>query len=323
MHSPYQNLREESATLMPWLLALCDQSEAILKEGSHGDLPGWLEALSTLPQSSNYFDGGTAAPVHGQQAEDGHSLSEQLAKLHPWRKGPLNIGGIHIDTEWRSDWKWDRIAQHLNLDGHRILDIGCGNGYYGWRMLDRGALSVIGIDPTLVYAMQWLACRHFSGQVPNYVLPLSLEDLPSGAGGFDTVFSMGVLYHRRDPASHLRRLASLLKPGGQLLLETLVIGGDGNEELVPEHRYARMRNVWSIPTVSRLENLISESGFETSRVLDVSPTSTEEQRTTQWMRFESLAQSLDPKDSSKTIEGHPAPIRVALLARLPGGKLFC
>jgi tRNA (mo5U34)-methyltransferase len=317
MISPYQCLRSDSATMLPWLPALIDQSEKILKEGSHGDLPAWLQALSKLPQASHFFDGGPAEPVHGQGVEDGKFLSEQLAKLHPWRKGPLNIGGIHIDTEWRSDWKWDRIAPHLNLDGHRILDIGCGNGYYGWRMLDHGALSIIGIDPTLVYAMQWLACRHFSGQTPNYVLPLGLEDLPTDAGGFDTVFSMGVLYHRRDPASHLRRLASLLKPGGQLLLETLVIEGDGDEQLVPEQRYARMRNVWSIPTVSKLESQTRDAGFDAIQVLDVSRTGTDEQRTTQWMRFESLAQSLDPQDSSKTIEGHPAPVRAALLAKLP------
>lgn len=303
---------------MPWLQALIDQADYIISEGAHGDLPGWLRVLESLPDTEQGFDGGRSAPVLGYKTADTDTLKEQLLKLHPWRKGPLNIGGVHIDSEWKSDWKWDRVAPHLGLDGHRVLDIGCGNGYYGWRMLHHGAANVIGIDPTLVYVMQWLACRHFSGDLPNYVLPLGIENLPPEAGGFDSVFSMGVLYHRRDPVSHLKRLESLLRPGGQLLMETLVIEGSGEHVLVPEKRYARMRNVWAVPTTGQLLSWIKEAGFETTNTLDICRTGIEEQRSTQWMRFESLAESLDPNDSTKTIEGHPAPVRTALLALKAG-----
>ncbi len=45
-----------------------------------------------------------------------------------------------------------------------------------------------------------------------------------------------------------------------------------------------------------------------------SNTSTDEQRSTQWMQFHSLAQFLDPQDPDKTIEGYPAPRRAIITA---------
>lgn len=58
---------------------------------------------------------------------------------------------------------------------------------------------------------------------------------------------MGVLYHRRSPIDHLTDLRDCLRSGGELVLETLVIEGKQGEVLVPEGRYARMRNVWFYP----------------------------------------------------------------------------
>ena len=40
----------------------------------------------------------------------------------------------------------------------------------------------------------------------------------------------------------------------------------------------------------------------------------DEQRSTEWMRFDSLASALDPNDSGRTVEGWPAPERALLLA---------
>jgi tRNA (mo5U34)-methyltransferase len=316
VNNPYRELYRLAAeeTGWAWLRPLLDQSNQVISGTRHGDLPRWREVLKSLPRAKHFFDGKNAAPRLGYPAGNTGALAAQLTKLHPWRKGPLSVAGVDIDTEWRSDWKWDRIAEHLDLAGHRVLDIGCGNGYYGWRMLGQGADSVIGIDPTLIYVMQWQACRHFAGPVPNYVLPLGIEDLTADAGGFDSLFSMGVLYHRRDPVAHLGRLGSLLSPGGQLVLETLVLDGDEDHSLVPGRRYARMRNVWAVPTIARLRKWMSQAGLGSVRVLDVTRTSTQEQRTTAWMRFESLRDSLDPENNELTVEGYPAPVRAALLA---------
>jgi len=162
--------------------------------------------------------------------------------------------------------------------------------------------------------MQFLALAGLIRSPRTAVLPLTLEDLPGDMAGFDTVLSMGVLYHRRSPIDHLRALRRLLRPGGELVLETLVVGGVDGDVLVPAGRYARMRNVWTIPGLATLESWIAACGFQAVRVVDVSATTTAEQRSTDWMRFESLAQALDPEDPGRTVEGLPAPRRAVVLA---------
>ena len=224
---------------------------------------------------------------------------------------------MHIDSEWRSDLKWRRIAPHIDLEGLRVLDVGCGNGYYGWRMREAGAELVVGIDPTVLYCMQHMATNRFIQDDRNQVLPITLEALPTAlvAGRFDAAFSMGVIYHRRDPLAHLRRLLHCLVPGGFAVIESLVT--DGRATLIPQGRYARMRNVWHIPAESRLMEWMAASGFQDIRLVDTTVTTTREQRSTSWMRFDSLAEALDPSDSTRTVEGHPAPRRCVAIARAP------
>ena len=298
-----------------WLAAVCQLGEARLQEHTHGDLPRWRAALAGLPPAEQAALLDAPTPRLGKTIGELDTLREQLMAFHPWRKGPLQLGGVTIETEWRSDWKWQRVAPHIDLEGHRVLDIGSGNGYFGLRMLGAGAKYVVGIDPTLVFVMQWLACRHFSGAIPNYVLPLGIEDLPDIPAEMDTVFSMGVLYHRKDPVHHLQRIRSLLKNGGTMVLETLVLPR-GREEslLVPEDRYARMRNVWAVPGTKKLVDWATQAGFMNVRVVDVTATTMREQRSTDWMCFESLEQALDPMDRGKTIEGLPAPVRAIVIA---------
>lgn len=298
-----------------WLAELVRQAEQRMAEHPHGDLPRWHSALKKLPVVETRALLDRPAPELGAAAADQPGLRSSLMELHPWRKGPLVLGGAAIDTEWRSDWKWDRIAPHLDLSGQRVLDIGCGNGYFGLRMLAAGAELVVGIDPTLLFVMQYLACSHFSGVLPNYVLPLGIEDLPVIPAHLDTVFSMGVLYHRKEPVQHLRRIHSLLKSGGTMVLETLVLPQSRpGDLLIPEGRYARMRNVWAIPGSEHLQGWVREAGFRKIEVVDVSPTTFHEQRSTEWMTFESLEQALSPDNPSQTIEGLPAPVRAVVIA---------
>ncbi len=310
MKNPYRQLQGSD---WPELAALGWQR---LQSSTHGDLSRWLDAIKALPEGEGFNDLCCNAPALGQPLNNSEDLREHLMKLHPWRKGPLQLGGVQIDTEWRSDWKWDRLAPHLDLKARQVLDIGCGNGYFGLRMLGAGAKLVVGIDPTMVFVMQWLAMNKMCPGLSNYVLPLGIEDLPEGCGGFDTVFSMGVLYHRRRPVEHLEQLKKLLVPGGQLLLETLIIAGEGNKTLTPEGRYARMRNVHAIPTVKTLRDWLQQAKLPQVEVLDISKTSTDEQRSTAWMTFESLIECLDPHNHDLTVEGHPAPLRVMMLVQV-------
>ena len=71
-----------------------------------------------------------------------------------------------------------------------------------------------------------------------FMLPLASADLDGRLAVFDTVFSMGVLYHHRDAQAHLAELRQVLRVGGELLLETLVIADGGDDVLVPATRYA-------------------------------------------------------------------------------------
>jgi tRNA (mo5U34)-methyltransferase len=195
-----------------------------------------------------------------------------------------------------------------------VLDAGCGNGYYAWRMRGAGARAVVGVDPTLLYVAQFQAIRHWCRGEPVWVLPLRLAELPR-EGVFDTTFSMGVLSHQRTPLEHLGELRQTLKQGGELVLETLILPGDRAEALAPRGRYARMRNVWLLPTLPELAGWLRRAGFSGLRTVDVSVTSPREQRATEWMPFQSLIDALDPADPDRTVEGWPAPRRAVVLCR--------
>jgi tRNA (mo5U34)-methyltransferase len=302
----------------PWVPALERLTDQRLAPAAHGDLPRWISALAAMPRPHHgqvVLDAPAVGMAGALGMEEQACLRNALMALHPWRKGPYSLYGVELDSEWRSDWKWDRLAPHLSpLSGRRVLDVGCGNGYHCWRALGAGAELVMGIDPTLLYAVQFLAVGGLIGSARAAVLPLALEQLPPDLSGFDTVLSMGVLYHRRSPAEHLGALRRLLRPGGELVLETLVVEGTAGDVLVPGGRYARMRNVWAIPGLDTLVSWLGDCGFTSVRVVNVTATTTAEQRSTAWMRFESLVQALDPRDPSRTVEGLPAPRRALVLA---------
>jgi tRNA (mo5U34)-methyltransferase len=238
-----------------------------------------------------------------------------LIGLKPWRKGPFDVFGIHIDSEWNSALKWRRVAPHMApLTGRRVLDVGSSNGYYLFRMAAHRPRLALGIEPYAAYYYQFLALQFFS-QIPGiHCLPLKLEDLSGISHWFDTLFCMGILYHRRSPLDTLVRLKELLAPGGQLILETLIIQGENDTALFPRDRYACMRNVYSIPTVRCLQNWMARCGFANMRCVDVTPTTLEEQRKTPWIDSDSLDAFLDPQDRRLTREGYPAPIRAVMIA---------
>lgn len=274
-----------------------------LSDDGHGDFKRWRQAVENL-DSLNETD--TAA------------LRESLLSLSPWRKGPFEIGSVTIDSEWQSYLKWNRLKDGIApLDGRNVLDVGCGNGYYALQMCAAGARAVIGIDPTILYVMQFRAVSRFVPAERVFVLPLRLHELPGNARAFDTTFSMGVLYHQRSPIDHLRQLKASLRPGGQLVLETLFLPGKQSFSSTPADRYARMRNVWHLPTVAELRTWLQRSGFADVQIIDETVTTTNEQRSTEWMTFESLAEALDPTDPSRTVEGWPAPRRVVAIANAP------
>ena len=300
---------------------------ARLDQPTNGDLKRWVAALDQLPAPEDHRleianDRVSIVARQGaSQSANPSELRETLMAFHPWRKGPFGFLELQIDTEWRSDWKWDRIAGKVDLNNRSVLDVGCGNGYYGWRMLGAGASFVLGLDPILRFLMQFeVFNRYAASPRRHFVVPLIDSDLPEKLAVFDVAFSAGVLYHRTSPIDHLRSIAESLVPGGTVVLETLIIQGEDprvedHRVLVPEDRYAQMRNVWFLPSLPMLHRWLDRTGFQSIETVDVTPTTTDEQRSTDWMTFQSLEDFLDPMDPAKTVEGYPAPVRATVIAK--------
>ena len=342
-------LAQQQPSAYEWLSQLPTWLNDIKDKANYAHAPAYQASVARLPilaVDNVNLDSDILtinAPLSDSERKQTMALLKQLM---PWRKGPFQIGSqvenqidsgenedqqatpIFIDTEWHSDWKWQRVAPHLgNLKGRRVLDVGGGSGYHGWRMAGAGADTVIIIDPSCLFYYQFMAIRHFvgsadahthvhgTGRYRTHYIPVPLEALPEHSQLFDTVFSMGVLYHRQSPFEHLQQLKGQLVKGGELVLETLVIEGDANTVLVPHDRYAQMNNVYFLPSVAALIGWLEKAGFSNVRCVDVAVTSIEEQRKTEWMTYHSLADFLDPNDSSKTLEGYPAPMRATLIAK--------
>jgi tRNA (mo5U34)-methyltransferase len=319
---PYSNLPAflSGTVLEPWISL---SERAWFDSRNNGDYAKWRRALDAMPElDPSSVDLSDAVRIGTEQdctSANQKQLKDALQVLMPWRKGPFSLFGIDIDTEWRSDWKWERLRSQISsLAGRTILDVGCGNGYHCFRMAGEDARLVIGIDAQLAYSMQFQAIKRYIPQAPVFVLANTFENalamLADKPEAFDTVFSMGVLYHRRSPIDHLLQLQDCLRSGGELVLETLVVDGDQGYCLTPEDRYSRMPNVWFIPSCATTLRWLERCGFVDCRVIDVNVTSADEQRSTDWMRFQSLTDSLDPADRTLTVEGLPAPKRAVFVA---------
>lgn len=314
--------RIANSPLKDWLQCLPADVARWQADQLHGEFASWNKVLGLLPDATpSSVDIQTQVQVGVKDdltAGDHAKLSGLLQQFKPWRKGPFDLFGVHIDTEWRSDWKWDRVLPHLdNLAGRHVLDIGCGSGYHLWRMRGAGAAMAVGIDPSQLFVMQFKAIQKYLPDSLAHdveLLPLGVDDLPK-LNAFDTVFSMGVLYHRRSPIDFLTQCRDQLRNDGQLVLETLVVEGDAQTVLVPEDRYAQMRNVWFLPSTQALCLWLRRTGFKDIQVVDINRTGVDEQRATEWMNTKSLSDFLDPNDHTKTIEGYPAPLRAVITAR--------
>ncbi len=248
--------------------------------------------------------------------EQSRLLYESLEQLCPWRKGPFDFFGIEVDSEWQSWMKWERLEQCLPpLKGKRILDIGSSNGYYMFRMAAQDPLMILGVEPQSSFYFQYLAAQKFLKLENVFCLPVPHDQLPEMERYFDMVFCMGVLYHRKSPIDMLKDICASLRPGGEIVLENLVIDAKQNTCLFPKDRYAKMRNVFFIPDLLAMESWLLRAGFKNIRCVDVTRTSFEEQRKTSWIHTETLKDFLDPKDTSKTVEGYPAPVRAVFIAQ--------
>ena len=284
---------------------------------NNGNIPKWSQAIDTI----DALPKGKVALKQpficiNNDSINHESLLEALHKLIPWRKGPFMINDVVLKSEWDGDVKWQRISKHIKpLKSKRVLDVGAGNGYFTLRMAMEGAKRALGIEPFLLFNYQFRAIKSLIESPLNaLLLPVKLEHIPKIAI-FDTVFSMGVLYHQRDHMEHLSQLYEMMATDAELVLETLIVEDPEDYVLIPKGRYAQMRNVYSIPSIKTLKSWLNDANFNNIRVVDVNKTTTAEQRKTPWIgeNGASLEDFLDPLDDSLTIEGYPAPTRAIVV----------
>ena len=302
------------STICAPLVELSNQAFSV----NNGNIPKWENAIANIQK----IQPGQVSFKHPYVAintnVDNVELTQSLKQLMPWRKGPYQIGDLTLESEWRGDMKWDRLKNHIKpLTGKTVLDVGSGNGYFTYLMAIQGAEIALGIEPFLLFNYQFQAIRTLIKQTPKaYVLPIKLEQMPKQPL-FDSVFSMGVLYHQKDPQLHLQQLMDVMTNEGELILETLIIDKQHGDQITPEDRYARMRNVWHLPSTDTLHSWLQTSGFKNIKLVDVTKTTPEEQRATHWIgeNTQSIKDFLDPNDDNLTVEGLPAPKRAVFICQ--------
>jgi tRNA (mo5U34)-methyltransferase len=316
-HWVNHNFSNDTRVNLPKLLSHINQKRNVFLNPNTQRFMGYLQQLSHGPGGEIFVKNGC---IHLQANMEGikeASIEDHLKGLSPWRKGPFQVGNVLIDSEWRSNMKWDRFEPYFSSLKHKkVLDIGCGNGYYMFRMLEHHPNLVVGIDPSHLTYFQFHAMRHMSRTDTLHYLPVGWNACEAFSNFFDVVCCMGILYHHRSPMDILSAIRQAATKKVTLLLDTLIIDGNEDVALFPKDRYANMPNVYFIPTVPCLTHMLARSGFKNIDVLSVDQTSVDEQRATPWSFEFSLQDGLNPKNTNETIEGYPAPRRVALVATL-------
>ncbi|WP_345977596.1 tRNA 5-methoxyuridine(34)/uridine 5-oxyacetic acid(34) synthase CmoB [Sulfurimonas sp. HSL3-7] len=267
------------------------------------------EALDSLPDIDAALLLGDTVALQTDDAVDHEQIESVARMMMPWRKGPFDLFGLFIDTEWQSFMKYNLLRPHFNLTDKRVADIGCNNGYYLFRMQEDKPASLVGFDPSALYKTQFDFINRFAKTAIKYEL-LGVEHLPYYEEKFDTIFCLGVLYHRSDPVAMLKQLYKGLNSVGEVILDTFMIDGDEEMALCPKGSYSKIPNIYFVPTIPALKNWCLRAGFSDFEVLETSVTSAEEQRKTEWIEGQSLEDFLDPEDETKTVEGYSAPKRV-------------
>lgn len=299
------------------------RSERIIrkKTSNNKDMEQFSSKLSQLPEiKPSHLDYSLSKVTIGKESditlEEKERLKKLLMDLHPWKKGPWSIFGIEIDAEWRSDLKWERILeQGLNLQGKRVADIGCNNGYFMFRMLNEEPELVIGFEPYIKNYYAFNMFQHYVKSSKLHFELLGVENIDLYPKFFDTIFCMGILYHHTDPIGILRKLYGSLAKGGEIIIDCQGIPGEEATALMPAGKYAGAKGFWWLPTLNCLEVWLKRTQFRDVQVFFKEPLSVDEQRSSSWADIKSLRSFLDPGDITKTVEGYPAPWRFYVKAR--------
>jgi len=106
----------------------------------------------------------------------------------------------------------EAVLAELNWKGKTVLDVGCGTGETAFLIAERGAKKVVGID----YAPQAIAVAEATYKSPN--LFFEIKNVMAVRERFDAIVIMGTLEHIDDPLGLLKKLKTLLNPGGSIII---------------------------------------------------------------------------------------------------------
>lgn len=176
----------------------------------------------------------------------------ELAKFselaHRWWDLDSEFRPLHQINPLRLDW----IDKQCQLNGKKVLDIGCGGGILADSMARRGA-QVLGIDLS-AKALKIAQLHALEADTPNVAYrEVSAESLAAESPAqFDVVTCMEMLEHVPDPASVVEACATLVKPGGWVFFSTInrnaksfmlaIVGAEYILNMLPRgtHEYAKM-----------------------------------------------------------------------------------
>jgi tRNA (mo5U34)-methyltransferase len=280
------------------------------------DIKPLKDELDRLKEYEISYTLGDVVTIEGELSKIEKDHIDSVARMmKPWRKGPFKIFDTLIESEWNSNLKYNLLKPHFNLKDKVVADVGCNNGYYMFRFLEQNPKEIIGFDPSAICKIQFDFINHFIKSDIVYEL-LGIEHIEFYPKKFDTIFCLGVLYHRSDPIGALKSLKRSLNKNGELFLDTFIIDGEDDIALTPKDRYSKIPNIYFIPTVSALKNWCLRAGFKDVQLLEIKTTTTDEQRKTDWIKGDSLESFLDKSDQNYTVEGYPAPKRAYIKAYL-------
>ncbi len=308
----------------------------------------WSEAIEFAKlHKTDHLDVSGDVIVIGRKEElteaEHEKLKEYLQGFVPWRKGPFEIFGHRVDGAWKSEAKWERVSRYIDSpEGQLVADVGANNGYYMYRILESSPEKIIGFDPVPLVHMTFEFLKALHPDIPIEYKREGYTGLADYENTFDIILCMGIVYHHTDPVKVLKMCRKALKPGGQLILESMGLPGQGllrkeyseiSERvrimedrradlagepdsicLFPSGKYAGANGIWFLPTPQALINFVRRSGFTTASLIDVHRYE-EEQQKTAYSHMPPLSDFIDKENPDRTIEGYPAPVRIHISAR--------
>ncbi len=180
-------------------------------------------------------------------------LYSDFAQLETiWGEGFMSPGGAE---------EVGRIVGDADLDGARVLDVGCGAGGATIVLVERHrAARVTGVDPMahlVEYCRDRAARLGLGGQLSYEELPTD-GSLPFQDASFDAVFSKDSLLHVADKAAALSEFHRVLRPGGRLLVGDWLRGPGAHLDAEVE---AMSQGQWSMVTLDESVRLFEAGGF--------------------------------------------------------------